>query len=586
VKYIKKEKNSMKKSIKTLIVAGCLLGAAGSAQAFDINIYGASAQYAFFYAVANDILTSPVVGCTFVAPVKADPTGTEAITYGTATTGTGICNNGNTGVGGPTTNLTSGITYRVANKSSRDGIKAVAGTAAASGCSAAGNGTAKFITDYSAPGTTSCLPVTLGASDVAASTFAESNEGCEYGPVLTFDGTNYYCASPDATNKACTYNFDGLSLGSAAQPAECWRNVASDNITGTQNSAQAISIGSNIVAVNPMIDPFAFYVNNSVQVSTCAPGTSTVLSPKAGNLCSTLNNDGNGGNSSCNVYAADGVTVTTEIACNTGNLSNISRIMATQIFSGAVTKWTDFGSAYSSTAGFTNIRDCQRTAGSGTLATLDRSVMFGATWGKALVSIDNATCYPNSGNFPACLKSADNLAQDTSVWFNSSTDDMLHCINTLDNAIGIADADACTPTSPYTTGGSSYASFHPNYATASGSNWVVGGNTYPMPNLCSNLHQIAYDGSMPFRENVRNGNYDFWSKENLYINNTTYPSGTPQNTFWANIGTYLNNPAELTVAKVGESAWYWTSVGEMRFTKSTDIVYPGKALSVANPQNP
>jgi hypothetical protein len=553
----------MKKMITTFAVAAGLLGAAGGAQALDINMYGSSALFEFLGAVSNDLLTAS--GCTTIAGLHTSTDGTESMTYGTNGTAGTICANSDTGIGGPTTNLTGGINYRVANKSSRDGIKAVNGTGAGAGCSATGNGYAKFILDYGAPNVTSCQLVTLGTSDVLASTFNETNQGCEYGPVLNkaSDG-NYYCASPDIVNKACTYNFDGNSAGgptSASQyPAECWRNVQADDATSTPNGASAIGLNAGVTNVaSPIVVPFAFYVNNSVQVSQCTSG------PVTGSLCSTAN-----GTSPNNADCQGGT-------CASGPLSNISRIMATQIFSGAVTKWTDFGTAYSSTAPHLFIRACLRSAGSGTLATLNREVMFGTTWGKALALYDGlGTCKPGAGAWPGCLKKADNLDDPTGAnafWFNSSTDDMLHCINSLDNAIGVADADACLSTSSYRTGGSSYAAYTPNYTLGAYS------ASYPMTDLCSNIHQLTYDGSWATRDNIRNGNYDYWTIEQIYMNTTTYGAGSPQQTFVTNLQNEVNNPANITVAKVGGSAYYWATPAEMRYAKSTpDISYPTKVL--------
>ena len=38
---------------------------------------------------------------------------------------------------------------------------------------------------------------------------------------------------------------------------------------------------------------------------------------------------------------------------------------------------------------------------------------------------------------------------------------------------------------------------------------------------------LSYNGTKPYRENVRNGAYDFYTIENLILNNAQYASGSP-----------------------------------------------------------
>ena len=501
-----------KKQIKTLAIAACLLAGAASAHAAtDINIYGASAQYVFLRNVANDILIAN--GCS-----NADISSGYELADGSEyiiTAGTSAATSGNCLAAG-------GYTLRLANKSSRDGIKTSMGQAAAGGCATVGQ--APFLTAAGDLATT-CLTVTMGASDVAAATYSETTNGCEYGPVLNALG---YCTTPNATAKKCTTNAGGVNDGTAAFPGDCYRAA---------NVAGAITLPSGAVVKNPMILPFAFWVNNTVQVSKCSAADSN-----AGHLCKPVTGEG----------------CATAANCTTGPIDNVSRIMVANIFGKISTDWTDFGAAYTSTAAHTKIRACLRQAGSGSLATLNEAVMNNGKWGKALIQTNSTSCIPGAGTWPGCLPKIDNSDAVAAVWFASSTDDMLHCVNLLQNAIGFSDADACTGTSPYTNGVHAYAAA-----------------PYSMPNLCSNLHMVTYNGTLPTRDNVRNGLYDFWTLENLYINGTTYPAGSNEQNFF-NTAISTLTPTVLTNTKVGDSANYWTSTSEMRWTKTADTIYPTK----------
>lgn len=90
-----------------------------------------------------------------------------------------------------------------------------------------------------------------------------------------------------------------------------------------------------------------------------------------------------------------------------------------QIFAGNVANWTDLG--YTVTAGSAAIVTCQRTAGSGTLATLDETIMRPKFWGGG----------------PNPVASATNIA-------NAGSSNMITCINTNQNSIGYIDSDSVT----------------------------------------------------------------------------------------------------------------------------------------------
>ena len=92
-----------------------------------------------------------------------------------------------------------------------------------------------------------------------------------------------------------------------------------------------------------------------------------------------------------------------------------------QIFAGNVANWTDLG--YAVTAGSAAIVTCQRTVGSGTLATLDETMMLTKFWSGGINPVASAT----------------NVA-------NASSSNMVTCINTNQNSIGYIDSDSVTAT--------------------------------------------------------------------------------------------------------------------------------------------
>ena len=207
---------------------------------------------------------------------------------------------------------------------------------------------------------TKCVPVTLAASDVAASSFQEKSWGATNGPqgggVLTW----------------ANRNFAGLS-------------TTVPNVLSSQN---------------PIIVPYGFFANNSIKRSNDYP----VGGPAPG--------------------PADAGWQT---------ISNISRLMAVNIFSGLVTSWKDLGDDFL-VVDNTNtevpgdpIVPCLRHAGSGSHATLDFSVIRGNGWGNNLIT-----------------KAAANGGKG---YFNDGTSQELACINGVGGfngygAIGYADADS------------------------------------------------------------------------------------------------------------------------------------------------
>ena len=194
---------------------------------------------------------------------------------------------------------------------------------------------------------------------------------------------------------------------------------------------------------------------------------------------------------------------------NLPTINNMSRLMATQIFAGQVTNWNQLDTTMASTP----IVVCMRHAGSGTVATLDAAVMRGD---YTLV---------NTQVLPTDILYLAGLAPET--YFNDGTGQMMPCIANKAGAIGYADSDR----------------------TDAGST------------------RIYYQGVLGDRAHIKEGQYDFWSSQELYWQNNL-PAATLA--LINNIVAYVSNPANLPASEVN----WWATSSEMGVAKSTDLQYP------------
>ncbi len=208
----------MKKSIKTLAVAASVFAMAGTAHAanVDINIYGASAQYLFWNDTADNFLASK--GCSNITQAQ-DSTKKHGITSGTACTGFGGNN----------------VTIRYSSKASFEAVRSTKGTTNPDGCPTAFE--RKMASSVTAPNTLVCVPVTLGASDVAGESFVQESHGQKFGPL----GGGPY---------------DVVLSGEDA---------------------------SGLASYNPLIVPFGFFVNQAVKADQCSANAAA----NAGEYCAS-----------------------------------------------------------------------------------------------------------------------------------------------------------------------------------------------------------------------------------------------------------------------------------------------------------
>ncbi|MBN1106552.1 MAG: hypothetical protein JXL84_24330 [Deltaproteobacteria bacterium] len=305
---------------------------------------------------------------------------------------------------------------------------------------------------------------------------------------------------------------------------------------------------SGLDTYNPLIVPFGFFANNTVSKTRCLGPDPTEPTASAHKAISTwgyqcYDPDEDGHSADCIGYykcvdgkCSGGVNVNQDCTranqcpdvalentqCTRIPLDNISRLQATMIFNGQAWYWTDFGAWYNADP----IVACFRHAGSGTHATMDLAVMRGNGWGWGLATTENAS--------------------DPTLYFNDGSSDMMKCINQLSGAIGYADADQ-----------------------------LAGNANYP------NVHALKYQGVEPKRAKIRNGEYDFWSKQWIYGNPERTAYSTIKTSYVEPLMAYAANPSNLPVDK----ASYWATLDEMVYMKNTDFEYPGYA-GASNPQLP
>jgi ABC-type phosphate transport system substrate-binding protein len=459
----------MKKSLSAVLAVTALLGAAAGVQAapyaipagsVEMNIYGASAQFGFWNAAAKDLVTETVanggLGCA--SRISGIDTGGKTFGIVIGKNCAGITGN-------------KDVVIRYSSKASYDGIYAVKGTLDTDSC---GNAFQRKMTDETQltdsttnsdgniVSTLKCVPVTLGASDVAGESFTQSSSG------------------QTAWNNATPYKING------ANP-----NFTGIVTNGTDGKATLLDHKSLVV-------PFAFYVNSKVTVGTCSAAA-------ASNADGQCRNDADCGG--------------TASACVTAPLSNISRAMAVQIFSGQAINWTDFGAGFAAK----DVVACLRHAGSGTHATLDKSVMYSPLWGSNTNGTESLPASATSG---------------AGTVFNVDTGTELGCVANYDGGIGYADADSSQL-----------------------------GTT-----------RLKYNGVAPKRSNLRNGLYDtFYTYQHLFENagNTSSAQKALRTTMlnYVNIHAFPATKAD-----------FWATAAEMNWGKSTDAGYPsfiGAATPIA-----
>jgi ABC-type phosphate transport system substrate-binding protein len=222
-----------------------------------------------------------------------------------------------------------------------------------------------------------------------------------------------------------------------------------------------------------------------------------------------------------------------------GLLDNLSISDLQQILAGTVTNWTTIGNT-TDTAGQTNITVCQRTVGSGTLATLDKTIMK-----KGPRSI-NPTRNPAAG--PPALGAVANLS-------NAGSGNIVECMN---NAL-VAGVNV-----------------NPNHRMSIG---YIDSDSLPL--LTTGAHFVKINGFQVFDptlpatsarlKDLRCGDYPYWANWNMVIRTNgvdglpitgggTVPVGT-QAVLEAYVDSAItNNPLP----------GFWATQADMFVTKNDD----------------
>ena len=253
----------IKKLLGTLVAGAAVLAIAGtaSAETKEINIYGASAQFDFWHALASDFIKAQT-GCSGATPIQKTYNSSNKVTYATC--------------GG------NDYIIRVSSKASFDGILALKGDdsmaasgAAAEKCEASDPGDPgaslrpyyrKMADETSGSGTTAsalkCVKVNIGASDVAGESFTQYTYGRVKGP-----------ATPVGT-APIERSFSGIDTTgmASAQPFV----VPFSFFANTGNSALNAAMNNNITRMQAVL-LFSGQVTNWQDLGSSYPDLHTVL---------------------------------------------------------------------------------------------------------------------------------------------------------------------------------------------------------------------------------------------------------------------------------------------------------------------
>ena len=389
----------MKKLASVLAIGALVVSMAGASLAanVDININGASAQSDFWSAVAVAFLTSAAgANCTggTAGPITFTPAdNTPSGVYWHGAKYVVVEGNGPCNFG-----VAAGqkVTIRVGAYDSVDGVMSALGTTNPVDimqCTGGNRVQLNNVAGGAGANNIACYPTTLGAADVNGSTIIQQSEGQFGGP-----------AGPVSPINGFRILVGGAAGG--AIPADL------GDFSYTPPTIKTCGTAA-LTDHHPFIVPFAFFANT---------GAAAI---------------------------GDGLLA--------ANLTNITKTMAQQIFSGAVTDWHTFFPAIPAN---TPITTCLRVAGSGTYATFDAAIMR------------------TNGATTTSLPTYDVAIGGTNAWFNNTSGQMFNCISTIPGAIGFADADK---------------------------------------GLSTNMYRLPLNGVVPSAAAISNGTYDgFWTLEHIF----------------------------------------------------------------------
>ena len=516
--------------------------ASANAGTFEMNMYGASAQFKFWNNLADDFLrdTSANGGqCgTVVGPAQYDEE--NGVSMGTG------CRDLD-GDGSDDT-----IIIRYSSEASYWGVAKI------NGC-----GTDDALADMADENTcdwtagtctgTKSVAVNMGASDVDHDKFTGTTSGYEKGN-KSYDGTdNPYTVGP----------FDGL--------------------------VPASKLGDTVEEFNPVIVPFGFIVSDSVCTFRCvSPGPWTGDHTTAGsdgdNLtntggpttiaayealgtvgdehkayshfgwgCDPADSDASGHNAACQGQYKCANNVCTggdnvggqcddasqcpdvaieETRCEAVPLDNINHTMAGQIFSGNVDDWSDFGPYFCEGP----IQVMMRHEGSGTHATV-KDLLQPYSLATA------TTLYTNQ--FPG-------FTVNNVIHYESSSD-VTKAVCDFPGAIGYVDADKMLFYDDLNDGKMNGSWASPFGADNDAADGYVG------------CHLAKYDGVEPTRAKIINGEYEFWADQHVYYCVDDWDDAG-YDTLLSAISAFSSDGDNLTFTD------YWVAQDDMKVTKDRKVL--------------
>jgi len=551
-----------KKIMKGILVGGALLALTVPAQAtdYDINIYGASAQHKFWLNLAPDYLANDA-GCTTVNQYSynkkhgmavgencAKPAAGDKITirYSSRASYDGIV----AVAAGATRSMCNAaddcasLTATVVNLGASD----VAGLSFQTSTQGWEDGNQSY------PGSIYYANAgTLGWPDAATmATLDEFNPiVVPFGFLINNDVTEYRCAapvSPDAgndkaydkfgwscvpdSNYACT---DGVST----TREDCEELGYAWNLVATSTPADADGVSADCVGFYKCLGFVAggcsetgsceiggnVWPGSTVPETTCTNNGGIWTAASTQPLCEAITgavwnaetlgtcNGGLNANDPCDEADDCPDVAVADTLCKEVPVNNITQAMARQIFSGAVSNWSDFGPSYTDV----DIVRCMRHSGSGTHATMNLAVMDGVSM------ISNSS------------------ANET--WHFTSSSDLTKCVTDFSGAIGYVDVDKLM--------------------------------SFEEIGDVAGAHVAKYNGADPVRRNIVNGVYEFWAAQHVYFLPSAFATGSGYDTILADMTAYSSDPANLNTHTLGNAAYFWAAQSEMNVERDTDggVIY-------------
>src|SRR5262245_44284235 len=225
--------------------------------------------------------------------------------------------------------------------------------------------------------------------------------------------SEWQCTINGVANSRVRYSATNSSDGYEKQPNGAIGVATFLNVGG----APGCPAGSNVVILGKTGNKSTLPSNQATQTFTVHWGGADVkaasLHQNAGGINQTPPADGHL-TTAPTVIVPFAIVVGGQVRNGSGGtLVGLTHNEIRQIFSGNVLNWSDLG--YSS-LGSDTITVCQRQGGSGTLATLDETIMLPKYWGIS--------------GFPGTA--------------NPSSSDMINCLNGSGSSIGYLDSDSVT----------------------------------------------------------------------------------------------------------------------------------------------